>query len=256
MTWQILKPFLNRVAGARVSESTEWLDKIASGLIGLYINQMVNYYPGANMSTETMIRAGGVASLICGAFSAVFWLVHPAAAVPGAVQDADYWAALQTSRYMLVNLSFVLILVCCLFALVALQARQSVAGGLPGFIGFLGSFIGSALFIGAGIFQAVVVPALAAREETRFLLEQSGPLMGGPMGAIFAATGILFGFGMALFGLSLFRAKVFPPYAGLMLLVSSPVLGLSPLMPPVARIVGCAIWGGAFVWLGLALRKG
>jgi hypothetical protein len=37
--------------------------------------------------------------------------------------------------------------------------------------------------------------------------------------------------------------------------VSSPILGLSPLMPLWARAAGSTVWGIAVLWMGLTLRR-
>jgi hypothetical protein len=68
--------------------------------------------------------------------------------------------------------------------------------------------------------EALVAPVLAAEEATRPLLEPTGSLMGGPLGALFAAGGLTFALGLVLFGASIVRARVLPRWAGVCLIAA------------------------------------
>lgn len=46
------------------------------------------------------------------------------------------------------------------------------------------------------------------------------------------------------------RSSALPRGAAVLLMLGAPVLGLSPLMPPPARMLGCLFWGAGNVWLG------
>ena len=141
-----------------------------------------------------------------------------------------------------------------LIGLIGLYGRQSEEAGVLGFIGFFLSFISTSLFVGAGIFDAFINPVLTARAKE--LVDPKGPLMGGPMGIVFAITGICFALGFVLFAIATIRAKVFPAFAAVMLLVGAPVLGLSPLMPVTLRWIACVIFGAGNIWLGYVLWSG
>ncbi len=73
------------------------------------------------------------------------------------------------------------------------------------------------------------------------------------MGIVFAITGICFALGFILFAIATIRAKVFPAFAAVMLLLGAPVLGLSPLMPVIVRWIACVVFGAANMWLGYIL---
>jgi hypothetical protein len=207
------------------------------------------------MHRETLIRASGLAAIICGGLTILFWLLHPVAGDPSASHNDAYWQALTSGRYAAVNASFLVIIVTSLLALPGVYARQHDAAGRYGFAGYVLAFIGTALFIGPGVFQAFVAPVLAADPATRPLLEQSGPLLSSPLAAVFAGGGMTFALGYILFGISIARAGRLPRAAGVMLALSSPILGLSPLMPLWARATGSAIWGLANLWLGYVLMS-
>ncbi len=208
------------------------------------------------MTSSQAIRWSGIPAILCGVLTAVFWLAHPSAADPKAAHDAAFWATMQTTQYVAVNGAFVGILVLCLFGLAGIYARQLERAGVLGMIGFALAFTGTALFIGAGVFQAFVAPTLASSEATRPLLEQDGPLFKGPLTPLFAGGGMSFGLGFVLLAVATLRAKVLPMWPAILLIPSSPILGLSPAMPFLARAIGSFVFGVAFAWLGWALFAG
>ena len=196
------------------------------------------------MTGHTLVRWGGPANIVSGAITAVFWFVHP---------GRDGLSAETAGRWMAVNGSFILVLVACLLGLVALYARQHAQVGTLGALGFLAAFVGSALFIGAGTLDTFVAPVLHA--EAPALLALDGPLFGGPIGGLFGAAGMLFGLGFVAFGVATARGGVLPAIPAVMVALGSPILGLSPLMPWGARVVGCALFGVGSVWLGWMLWR-
>jgi hypothetical protein len=207
------------------------------------------------MHRDSLIRASGLAAIICGALTVVFWLFHPVAGDPSAPHGAAYWEALTGGRYAAVNAGFLIIILTSLLALPGFYARQYDVAGRSGFVGFVLAFLGTALFIGPGVFQAFIAPVLASDPATRPLLEQAGPLLGGPLAGVFAGGGMIFALGYIVFGISIARAGRLPRAAGVLLAVSSPILGLSPLMPLWARALGSALWGLANIWMGYALAS-
>lgn len=196
------------------------------------------------MNGHTLVRWGGLANIISGAITAVFWFAHP---------GRDALSPETAGRWMAVNGAFILVLVACLLGLTALYARQHDRVGALGALGFVAAFVGSALFIGAGTLDTFVAPVLSA--EAPALLALDGPLFGGPIGGLFGAAGLLFGLGFVAFCVATARAGVLPAIPAVMVALGSPILGLSPLMPLTARIIGCALFGAGSVWLGLALWR-
>ena len=72
---------------------------------------------------------------------------------------------------------------------------------------------------------------------------------------VFSVGGMSFALGFVLVGLQILRKGSVLRWAGLLLILSSPVLGLSPLMPAVARTMGSVAFGVALIWIGYDLRK-
>ena len=202
------------------------------------------------MSTNKLIRFSGIAAMLCGLATAVFWFVHPSAADPRAMHDAAFFAAVQNQSFAVVFLLFVALILASLLALVGYYVRLFATAGMLGLIGFLLAFVGTAMFVASGVFQCAVAPALAHSPATRQLLEPDGVLLGGLLGLLFAGTGCTFALGYLLFGICILRTRVFPGGAAVLLMLGAPVLGLSPLMPLWARVLGCLCWGAGNLWLG------
>ncbi len=205
------------------------------------------------MTPHKALRLSGLAAILCGLPTAIFWFLHPSAGDPKAAHDAAFWAAMQTTQYVAVNGMFVAILVMCLFGLVGIYARQIEASGMLGLVGFALAFAGTAIFIGAGVFQAFVAPSLAAADATRPLLEPDSLLFKGPLTPLLAGGGMTFALGNVLLAIATLRAKVLPKWPAILLIPSSPILGLSPAMPLTARTIGSFVFGICFAWLGWAL---
>lgn len=202
------------------------------------------------MSTNKLIRLSGIAAMLCGLATAVFWFVHPSAADPRALHDATFFAAVQSQSFVGVFLLFVALILASLLALVGYYVRLVATAGIAGLIAFLLAFVGTAMFLASGVFQCAVAPVLAHSPATRPLLEPDGALLGGLLGLLFAGTGCTFALGYLLLGISILRTRVFPGGAAVLLMLGAPVLGLSPLVPLWARVLGCLCWGAGNLWLG------
>jgi hypothetical protein len=197
-----------------------------------------------SFSASQLIRWSGFATILAGVLTALFWFLHPGLGDPSAAL---------TARWMWVNLSFVFLLILTLYGVTGLYARQSDRVGTLGFVSYLLSFTSTSLFVGAGIFDAVINPVL--RAESPALLNPDGPLLAGPLGIVFMIAGVSFALGFVLFGVTTFRAGIFPVGAAVLLIIGSPILGFSPLMPQIARTLGSVVFGASFIWLGYANSK-
>jgi hypothetical protein len=201
-------------------------------------------------------RVFGYSAILGGIMTALFWFLHPSAADPNAAHDVNYWAAMASNQFAGANFMFVVILVLSLIAIIGIHEKFRSEAGHVTVFGFLLGFTGTALLIAGASFNAFIAPILASSEATRPLLETDGPVFGGPFAGMVALGGICFGLGYVVLGYKIFRGlSRLPKYSGLMLLVSSPILGLSPLMPLALRTIGSVVWGAANVWIGIQLSK-
>lgn len=197
------------------------------------------------MTRESLVKWTGIANILAGFGTALFWFIHPD---PSLVNLSLRVAALWKIDYGM----FLAVLVLTLFALVGMLSKQIDRINLVGVFGYILAFAGTAILIGAGTFEGFVSPTLAASAQTQALLNPQGALISALL-PIFMLGGICFALGYILFGIFIIQAKIFPPLAGILLIISGPILGLSPAMPPLARMIGSVIFGLANIWLGCSV---
>jgi hypothetical protein len=197
------------------------------------------------MLSAKLTRWAGLALLLAGILIAVPVVLHPD-------ETADPSAVLSNS-WLIIHTIFIVGDVLSILGLMGLYARHAQALGRVGFSGFILIMIGSALFVGVLMIDSYVVPALAADLKTQPLLDEAGPLFGGPLGLIFISAGLTFALGAILLGLAIMQTAVLPRWAGLLLLVGGPLLAFTPPLPHLASMVGGVLMGISFVWLGSAL---
>lgn len=205
------------------------------------------------MKTNLILKFCGWCSIVCGVLTAVYWLFHPAAGDPKAIQDDAYWQAVQSQRYIVINALFLFIIVTNIFGLSGIYFYLHRNGDKTAFVAYLLAVTGLILFAGVGVFNAFVVPEIVKAEQSSLLLPD-GVFMTGSLGELFKETGSAFAAGYIILSLKTFRSGVFPAWMLLMLL-SALILGLSPLMPLFVRIAGCGIYGTAHILLGIQVLK-
>ena len=180
------------------------------------------------MTTRTLIRWGGLVSILFGAVFAISAIINVnGRTVPG------MWLALAG-------------LVLVVFAMIALYAAQVERSGVPGLLGFVLTMVGATLSpIGAFAILARVSGLDANREVIRFFNTS-------PLGLI---ANFGFGLGLIVFGLATFRANVLPRYAGLLLALGSLIAFVADIagLPPVAGAIAFVLVGAGFAWMGWAL---
>ncbi len=146
-----------------------------------------------------------------------------------------------TASYALVFLLYLLSGALLLLGLVGLYTSQSEETGILGLIGFLAAFFGTVLLAGALWFELFITPALAA--EAPGLAQAELGLAGFILVFLFGAVG------WVLFGIATLRARVYPRWAAVLLIVGG-VVAFFPV--PLAGI----IFSVAIAWLGFILFTG
>ena len=155
--------------------------------------------------------------------------------------DVESSETATTTPYALVFLLYLLGAVLLLLGLVGLYSSQSEAAGVLGLVGFLAAFLGTALLVGALWFELFITPSLAARAPG--LAEAELGLAG------FILVFLLGVVGWLLFGVATLRARIYPRWAAVLLMVGG-VVAFVPI--PLAGI----IFSVAIAWLGLVLFTG
>lgn len=200
------------------------------------------------MSTASLIRWGGLISLLAGILFVLAALIHPAGEDLAAYNSPNWVAAhlLGWVSVMLMQLG-----------LVGLYARQREETAWIGLVGFVLAFIGTAF---AGTIQfmvATIIPLVAAKATPIFDQARTPPGFAVPLFALG------FGLGYILFGIATMRAGVLPRWSGLLLSigvssfmfaeVSREASLLSGALPHVIGDSGAAVFGLGLAWMGYAL---
>ena len=176
------------------------------------------------MSASNLIRLSGLAAVLAGVLFAISDLVG------SLVLDFENFSETATTgTYAVMSVLFLVAAVLLPLGLVGLYAHQSEATGTLGLVAFVVAFVGSILVAGAFWTQAFVAPPLA-EVAPEFLDEEPG----GRLDLGFFLSFSLVALGWLLFGIATLRAKVYPRWAAILLMIGA-VLTFLPL--PLTGIV-------------------
>ncbi len=174
------------------------------------------------MTSSNLIRWDGLAAMLGGLllFISGLWslfLEGPLSEVAG------------TTSWAIVSGLALLSAVLMLLALVGLHLHHLKAAGILGFVGFLVAFLGTALVVGTLWTFAFVVPSLAVEAPELLGAEQ----VAGPVGTGVMLSSIVFAVGWALFGIAALRARLYPRWLAIALIV----VALVQLVPIPATVL-------------------
>ncbi len=191
------------------------------------------------MSSSDLVRWGGLAAVVGGGLFVLGELLNVYNFLLSG--EEEFSTVATTASFVVETWLFLLGTLLVLFGLFGLYARLSEAAGPLGLVGFLVAFLGTAFLVGTYWDQAfVVVPILA--DAAPELLD-AGP----PLGYILSFG--IFALGWLLFGVAALRARVYPRWAALLLIVGA-VLSFLPLP------LSTAPFGVAVAWMGSTLFTG
>jgi hypothetical protein len=140
----------------------------------------------------------------------------------------------------------VVFIILLLLGSIGIYIRQREASGMFGFLGFLFAFMGTAWSVGQRWASAFVFSGLSASvPETLYRLTLPPPIM--------ATIGVYIGIillplGWVLFGLASLRAKVFPIWSWIFVLIG---ITVTPIIP----VIGYVVSGIGWSWIGYSLVK-
>jgi hypothetical protein len=203
---------------------------------------------GGLMSSGQLVRWSGLASVLGGISLAGFVIEHPWDRFVGAeVASTTEWRIAHTLHFVGAALM--------LIGLVGLYVRQRQSVGALGLVGFVGAFLGTAMFVGTGMITAFVFPMVAAQAPAA--LQPDGAMFSPPALTAFSLTAATVVLGYVLFGVAMFRANVLPRAATSLFVVGA-VMGMVPpeplgLMPWAGLVLGGVLYGVGAVWLGYRL---
>lgn len=194
------------------------------------------------MSSSDLVRWGGLAAVVGGALLVVAELLS----LPIVFED-DLSQVVGTASWTISGLLFLLSSVLLLLGLVGLYVRQSEAAGVLGLVGFLTAFLGTALTVGFAFTDLVVLPVLAA--EAPEILNEDPPLAA-------LVPFILSGVGWVLFGVAALRARVYPRWVAVLLVVGAVLAAIPVIFSTVVFALAVALLGlGLFTGSGEAVQQ-
>jgi hypothetical protein len=198
-----------------------------------------------------LVRAGAWAAIASGLALAVSllldWLVVP--------HERLGPEAFLTSSYLVSSGLRLLAFVLLPWALLGIYGRQSRSAGTFGLWAFAVGFLGATLTVGDIWAEVFVWPTLA--QVAPSIMSGSVTDMSSYLVAGLNVSFPLFGLGMILFGVTTFRASVYPRWASVLLIVSIPVtMFLDPTPGSFQESIGQILLGIAVAALGWhALRR-
>jgi len=165
----------------------------------------------------------------------VSWVLDPA------------WAALSVTAFLVAILTP--------FVLMGLFAHQRHQLGMAGAIGLLLSVAGMLMYLGFQFDLAFVWPVLA--QEVPGLLDFDGPMFRAPSFAfVHFWMGPVTTVGVLVFGIATYRARVFPRWSAVLLIIGM-ILTQGMLFPPlILRLIGSLPAALALIAMGYKQSKG
>ncbi len=133
-----------------------------------------------------------------------------------------------------------------------LYLRQREKVGVLGFVGSGLAVLGLSLIANAMYFEAFIVPSVAARAPELF---EGFPAGGGWSGFLAGvlASGMLYGLGFLLFGITMLRARIMPRWSVLLAIAGGIPFAVNFLLPRPLAIVAVVVQGIGLIGLGYAL---
>jgi len=201
------------------------------------------------ISTSTLMRWAGLSAMVAGLCFIVIGMFHPVN-VPASVTSVT-WVNVHIFATALGFFG--------LFGMAGLYARQAEQSGWLGLAGFLLFTVWMTLVTGFSFVEAFILPKLAT-ESPAFVAGILGMFSSipsqvdlGVLPTLWNISGPMYIFGPLLFGIATFRARVFPRWAGALLVLAAVLVPIGAVVPPEYQPKIMIPVGLALGWLGYAL---
>jgi hypothetical protein len=201
------------------------------------------------ITTSTLMRLAGLSAILAGLCFIVIGLFHPVN-IPSSVTTAT-WVNVHMFATALGFFG--------LLGLAGLYARQAEKAGWLGLAGFILFSAWMTLVCGFSFVEAFILPRLATVSPA-FVKGLLGMFDGVPseinlgvLPTLWNISGPMYILGPLLFGIATFRARVFPRWAGALLVLGAVLIPVGALVPPEWQPKIMVPVGLAFAWLGYAL---
>jgi hypothetical protein len=182
------------------------------------------------MKSTSLFQLGGIAVLLSAILTGIGRLIYFLSGQPDLPFTPDLWRGIVAGALMVLGVG-------------ALFARQSQQGGLLGLIGYVFIVSANIYFVASDAIGLGVAAGVISYEEIAQI--PSYALADSILPWVWVA-------GLLAFGTSIYRAQVFPKYAGLLLLLVGliqPLAGLLAFTRPIYAVCYVVAW----TWLGWEL---
>jgi len=202
------------------------------------------------VTVPNLIRAAGLSAAVSGA---IFATILP-------IQPPDVFVSVNTSAFITLTSIKTVMSIFGLLGITGLYARQVEKAGWLGLAGYLLLTIFFAIQMCFSFIEPTILPLLTglapAFVESALAMQNgvAGSMNLGALSTVYSLASILFLFGLLMFGIATFRARILPRWAAALLALSGPLAGiLFRLLPNQFDPLTAIPTGAALVWLGFAL---
>lgn len=198
---------------------------------------------------SSSFRLAGLAAMLAGLLYLLVQVIHP----------ADTLTAVTTASWQWTHILSLMMDLLAMIGLTAIHARQARRDGVLNLVGYVLFLLFFALSLAFHFMEAFVYPILAAdfpalvQGLQGLVTNQASTVSLGALPSAYALAGGAYLLGGVFLGVSIIRARVFPPCAGGLLALGTLASLLSAAIPhPYDRILAAPV-GLALMWLGWAL---
>ena len=201
------------------------------------------------ITTSKVIRWAGLSAMASGLIFAGIQPIHP----------PDVLASVNTSAFIIITSLKTMMCLFGLFGIAGLYARQVEETGWLGLGGFLVLTIFYAVQMCFAFVEPLILPLLVTvapgfvESSLGMASGAGGPMNLGAFATIFNIMPLLYLLGLLLFGIAIFRARILPRGAAVLLASSGPLAIIMSQLPHQFARFAAVPMGIALVWLGFAL---
>jgi hypothetical protein len=201
------------------------------------------------VTASTLMHLAGLSAILAGVCFIVIGVFHP----------VNMLSSVITTNWVIVHIFATALGFFGLLGLTGLYARQVEKAGWLGLAGFIVFSAWMTLVCGMSFVEAFILPRLAI-EFPAYVTSMMGMFSSVPstvnlglLPTLWNISGPLYILGPLLFGIATFRARVFPRWAGALLVIGAALIPVGAVVPPEVQPKIMVPVGLAFAWLGYAL---